>query len=47
MFSDDNAAKKIGYIGPKRYVRPTITPSGNTGNADISIVAILGGARHV
>jgi hypothetical protein len=26
---DDNKVRKIGYIGPKRYVRVTITPSGN------------------
>ena len=29
LFSDDGKAVKIGYIGPKRYVRVTITPSGN------------------
>jgi hypothetical protein len=26
---DDNKVRKIGYVGPKRYVRVTITPSGN------------------
>lgn len=26
---DDNEVRKIGYVGPKRYVRVTITPSGN------------------
>jgi hypothetical protein len=26
---DDNTVKKIGYIGPKRYVRVTITPAAN------------------
>lgn len=40
-FAADNAARKIGYIGYKRYVRLTITPSANTGNAPISAVAIL------
>ena len=31
-FADDNKVFKIGYIGPKRYVRVTVTPSGNTGD---------------
>lgn len=30
-FADDNEPRKIGYVGPKRYVRATVTPSGNTG----------------
>lgn len=29
QFDDDNECRKIGYHGPKRYVRVTITPSGN------------------
>jgi hypothetical protein len=29
----------------KRYTRLTITPASNTGNADVSAVAILGMAR--
>lgn len=29
QFDDDNEMRKIGYVGPKRYVRVTITPSGN------------------
>lgn len=29
LFSDDDKTFKIGYIGPKRYVRVKITPSGN------------------
>src|SRR3990167_1239506 len=36
LFSDDNKTFKIGYIGPKRYVRATITPAGNTGNFFVS-----------
>lgn len=31
-FADDNKTFKIGYIGPKRYVRVTVTPVNNTGN---------------
>lgn len=39
---DDNEVRKIGYAGFKRYVRLTVTPSGNSGNAFVSAVAILG-----
>ena len=28
-FSHDNQTRKIGYIGPKRYARVTITPANN------------------
>lgn len=41
-FDDDGAARKIGYVGNKRYVRLTITPSANTGAAPMAAVAILG-----
>lgn len=40
-FADDDQARKIGYIGSKRYVRMTITPANNTGNAFLAAVAIL------
>lgn len=40
-FTNDDETRKIGYIGPKRYVRLTITPAANTGAADISAVAIV------
>lgn len=40
---DDNKVKKIGYVGNKRYVRATITPTGNnSGNIFIAGVWILG-----
>jgi hypothetical protein len=45
-FSDDNAVKKIGYVGPKQYLRLTITPANNAGNAFISAVALLSGSRY-
>jgi len=35
-FDDDNETRKIGYTGPKRYVRVTITPANNTGNVFIA-----------
>lgn len=31
-YADDNKTFKIGYKGKKRYVRVTVTPSGNTGD---------------
>lgn len=40
---DDNKVRKIGYRGSKRYVRLTITPSGNnSGNIFLAAVALLG-----
>ena len=43
--ADDGEFRKIGYIGPKRYVRLTLTPSGNAGNIPIAAIAILSGHR--
>lgn len=44
-FGSDDQTRKIGYVGPKRYLRLTITPSNNTGNAFIAAVAILSDPR--
>jgi hypothetical protein len=44
-FADDNKQRKLGYKGTKRYVRLTITPSNNTGDAPIAVAAILGHPR--
>lgn len=41
-FADDNKTRKIGYIGTKRYVRWTVTPTNNTGNFFMASAAILG-----
>ncbi|PDT79962.1 hypothetical protein [Sinorhizobium sp. BJ1] len=41
-FADDGECRKIGYRGSKRYVRMTITPTGNTGNIFLAGVAVLG-----
>lgn len=43
-FDSDNACRKLGYKGLKRYTRLTITPSANASAALISAVCILGGA---
>ncbi len=36
QYDSDNKTFKIGYIGPKRYVRVTITSANNTGNLFIA-----------
>lgn len=41
-FGHDDVTRKIGYVGHKRYVRLTVTPANNTGNAPIAVVAVLG-----
>ncbi len=41
-FADDDESRKLGYKGHKRYLRMTITPANNTGNAPLAAVAILG-----
>jgi hypothetical protein len=43
-FADDNATRKVGYKGAKRYVRLTITPANNASAALFSAVALLGHA---
>ncbi len=45
QFDDDNETRKIGYIGAKRYIRATITPTGNASAALISAVWLQAGAR--
>jgi hypothetical protein len=43
QFDDDNESRKLGYIGNKRYIRATITPSGNdSGNIFLAGVWVLG-----
>ena len=44
-FAADNATRKLGYIGMKRYIRATVTPATNTGNAFLAGVWAQGGAR--
>lgn len=44
---DDNEQRKIGYIGNKRYLRATITPSGNdSGNIFVAAQWLLGFPRE-
>ncbi len=41
-FTHDDETRKLGYIGDKRYTRLTLTPTNNSGNAPVAVVAILG-----
>ena len=45
-FAHDDQTRKIGYVGSKRYVRLTVTPANNSGNAFVAAVAILSGSRY-
>lgn len=45
LFGSDDKVGKIGYIGPKRYVRVTITPASNTGNIFLAGVWLQGHPR--
>lgn len=46
-FADDVECRKIGYVGGKRYLRMTVTPSGNdSGNIFIAGMAVLGHPRR-
>ncbi len=46
-FDDDSIVRKIAYTGPKRYVRMTVTPAANTGDAPMAGIAILGHAHEL
>jgi hypothetical protein len=45
-FASDDKVFKIGYVGPKRYQRVTVTPAANTGNAFVAGVWINGHPLH-
>lgn len=45
-FSDDLKVCKIGYFGNKRYLRATLTPSGNTGNIPVAMTWLLRNPRQ-
>lgn len=45
-FANDDTVRKIGYVGMKRYVRLTITPAANTGNAFLAAFAIQSMGRY-
>jgi len=45
-FTHDDQVRKIGYLGPKRYVRLTITPAANASAALLCVIAVLSRAEH-
>ncbi len=45
LFGSDNKAGKIGYRGSKRYIRVTITPSGNSGDIYLAAAWLQAFAR--
>jgi len=46
-FADDLSTFQIGYIGPKRYCRLTLTPTGNnSGDLPFALVVITNALRH-
>lgn len=47
-FSNDLEVRRIAYRGPKRYVRMTVTPSGNdSGSAPLAGSVMLGNASRL
>jgi len=44
--TDDNVAKRSGYIGKKRYVRAGLTSTGVTSGGTFSAVSVLGTPNH-
>lgn len=43
QYDDDVECRKLGYIGSKRYIRATVTPSGNdSGNIFLAGMWVLG-----
>lgn len=46
-FGDDSKCRKVGYVGAKRYVRATITPTNNTGAAPLAAMWVLGKANNM
>jgi len=44
-FADDDEVRKIGYLGGNRYIRLTITPTGNASAALMAAVCVLGSPR--
>ena len=45
--TDDNAVKKIGYIGNKRYLKGVATPTGtHTVGTPIGIIALRGASAY-
>lgn len=44
-FANPNTVQRVGYIGNKRYVRLTVTPSSNAAAVTMSAIAVKGRLR--
>lgn len=44
--ADDDGAKRIGYIGKKRYCRLSVVSTATTAGGVLAAVAVLAGAAH-
>ncbi len=44
--ANDGENRKLGYVGVKRYLELTITPTGNTGDVELAVLAILANAQN-
>ena len=44
-YASDNTTLRLGYKGTKRYIRATITPANNTGNAPMAAVWVQANPR--
>lgn len=44
--ADDNASKRVGYIGKKRYVQARLTSTGVSSGGQFGATAILGVPHH-
>jgi hypothetical protein len=45
LSANSNVTRKLGYMGSKRFLRLTVTPTSNTGNLFVAGVAVLGQPR--
>jgi hypothetical protein len=46
ILTDDNATRRIGYVGKKRYVRLRIVSTGVTTGGTLGAIAVLGTPQH-
>lgn len=44
--TEDNAVKKLGYAGTKRYIRLNVTTTGVTSGGTIAAQVVLGNPQH-
>lgn len=42
--ADDNATKKLGYVGKKRYIRPDLVSTGTSSGGLVGVMVILSDA---